>query len=174
MIFRGMLFPSNRMRIWRVLLGLDRIDCQILGALQNNARLSNKELAAFVGLAPSSCLARVRRLVADGVIRGFRAALDPGAVGVGLQAVVSVQLHSHSTASFQAFEQHVVDLPEVVAVYNLAGRDDFLVHVAMRGPEHLHDFVMQSITSRQEVRRVETNLIFDYHARPLPLYGPTE
>ncbi|MFT7624176.1 MAG: DNA-binding Lrp family transcriptional regulator [Myxococcota bacterium] len=151
-------------------MGLDRIDHRILASLQNNARLSNKELAGMVGLAPSSCLARVRRLTSSGALRSFRATLDPAAIGVGLQAVVSVQLHSHSTASFVSFEQQVLELNEVVAVYNLAGADDFLVHVAVRGPGHLHDFVMECITSRGEVRRVETNLIFEYHSRPMPIY----
>ena len=74
----------------------DRIDDAILRALQNNARISNKELAAEVGLAPSSCLERVRRLTDRGVVKGYQAKVDPVALGVGLQAFVAVQLAKHS------------------------------------------------------------------------------
>ena len=66
---------------------LDRIDFDILAALQNDGRLSNKELAAKVGLAPSSCLERVRALRESGVLRGFRAEVDPEALGIHLQAI---------------------------------------------------------------------------------------
>lgn len=75
---------------------LDRIDRAILAHLQKNARLSNKELAAKVGLAPSSCLARVQRLTKQGVIKGFHAFVDPQALGIGLQALVAVKLKQHS------------------------------------------------------------------------------
>jgi DNA-binding Lrp family transcriptional regulator len=75
---------------------IDRIDGRILDELQKNARLSNKELAGRVGLAPSSCLERVRRLRRDGVPRGFHAEVDPGALGIGLQALIAVRLARHS------------------------------------------------------------------------------
>ena len=74
---------------------LDRLDCQIVDALQRNARLSNKELAAKVGLAASSCLERVRRLGRERVFVGFHAEVDPGALGVGLQAMIAVRLRRH-------------------------------------------------------------------------------
>jgi DNA-binding Lrp family transcriptional regulator len=75
---------------------LDRIDRALVRALQKDARLSNKELAAQVGLAPSSCLERVRRLRRTGVLRGFHADVAPEALGVGLQALIAVQLRQHS------------------------------------------------------------------------------
>ena len=74
---------------------LDRIDCTILEALQNDARLSNKELAARVGLAPSSCLERVRRLREDGILRSAHFVVDPHALGIGLQAMIAIRLHKH-------------------------------------------------------------------------------
>ena len=75
---------------------LDRIDYEIVRRLRNNARLSNKELAAEVGLAPSSCLVRVRGLERDGVLRGYHADVDPGSLGVRLQAMISIRLQRHS------------------------------------------------------------------------------
>ena len=115
----------------------DRIDDGILSALQNNARMSNKELAAVVGLAPSSCLERVRRLQATGVLRGYRAKVDPGSLGIGLEAFVSVRLAKHSREVVDSFREHVTTLKETVAIYHVAGQEDFLVHVAVRDADHL-------------------------------------
>ena len=81
---------------------LDRIDRAILAALQQNARLANKELSARVGLAESSCHERVKRLVQSGVLRGFHAEVDPRALGVGLQALVAVRLARHTSAAVVA------------------------------------------------------------------------
>jgi DNA-binding Lrp family transcriptional regulator len=92
---------------------LDPIDLALLDLLQRDARRSNKELAAAVGLAPSSCLARVRRLERE-VIRGYHAELDPLAVGLQVQAMVSVRLRLHSRPAFDSFAAHLRALPEVV------------------------------------------------------------
>jgi len=144
---------------------LDRIDFEIVAALQKDARLSNKELAGQVGLAPSTCLGRVRRLVREGVFLGFHARVDPASLGVGLQAVVSVRMNTHTRTAWDALKAHVLGLPEVVAAYNLAGREDLLIHVAVRDTEHLRRFISDAITSRPEVHQVETNLVFEYFPR---------
>lgn len=146
-------------------LELDRIDFSILRLLQNDGRLSNKQLAAAVGLAPSSCLARVKRLTDAGVIRGYRAEIDPRALGLRLQALISVRLAHHSRELVDSFRAHVLALPETVAVYHLAGKDDFLVHVIVRDADHLRDLALDAFTKRREVALLETSLVFE-HARP--------
>lgn len=152
---------------------LDRTDRAILARLQQNARLSNKELAAAVGLAPSSCLTRVRRLEETGVLRGTHADVDPHAAGIGLQALVSVQLQEHSRPVVEAFQAHALALPEVAQVYHVTGRSDFLVHVAVRDADHLRDLTLSAFTARPEVARIETALVFAHHRSPgLPLYDP--
>lgn len=140
---------------------LDRTDRAILAKLQKDARLSNKELAAAVGLAPSSCLVRVQRLQKEGMLRGFHAFVDPGALGIGLQALIGVQLKQHSRAKVRAFTQHLLSLPEVVALYHVTGAFDFQVHVAVRGPEHLRDLALDAFTSRPEVQSLQTAMLFD-------------
>jgi DNA-binding Lrp family transcriptional regulator len=154
-------------------MNLDRIDIDILGALQNNARLSNKELAAGVGLAPSSCLERVRRLQDAGVLRGYHAEVNPAALGIELEAFVALRLKTHSREVVDALRGRTLACPEVMAVFHLAGQIDFLVHVVVRGPRHLRDFVLEAFSARNEVDRVETSLIFD-HSRQwrLPDYVP--
>ena len=150
---------------------LDRIDAAILAELQKNARLSNKELAARVGLAPSSCHERVRRLTDSGVLQGAHAEVNREALGIGLEAMVGVTLRSHSRSVIDSFQQTVDDHPEVVSLCYLAGATDFLIHVAVRDSDHLRDFVMDAVTSRAEVARVETSLIFSYTRAPtLPNY----
>jgi len=139
----------------------DRIDDAILEALQNNARLSNKELAAKVGLAPSSCLERVRRLQQRRVLTGYRALVDPKALGVGIQAFVAVRLSQHSRDVVESFRSHLLTLPEVVSVYHTGGENDFLIHVAVRDADHLKDFALDSLTTRQEVARLNTALVYE-------------
>lgn len=154
---------------------LDRIDHAIVLALQEDGRLSNKELAARVGLSPSSCLERVRRLRTDGVIRGFAADLDPAALGIGLQAMVSVRLSTHAPAALDDLRAWLLARPEVIAVYHLAGAADLLVHVAVRDSSHLREIALDGITARDEVARIETWLVFSHHrSHGLPDYAADE
>jgi DNA-binding Lrp family transcriptional regulator len=141
---------------------LDRTDYKIVRLLRNNARLSNKELAAKVGLAPSTCLVRTRFLQQSGVLAGFRAEVSPAALGVGLQAMISVRLKRHFKPDVEAFRRHALDLPEVVQLYHVAGPIDFLAHVWTRDSEHLRDLAMTAFTSREEVSHIETELIFEH------------
>ncbi|MFN8010070.1 MAG: Lrp/AsnC family transcriptional regulator [Holophagaceae bacterium] len=160
---------------------LDRTDFELLALLQKNARLSNKELAAAVGLAPSSCLVRVQRLQKAGVLRGFHAFVDPAALGIGLQALIGVQLSQHSRAKLRTFVQHLLERPEVVALYHVTGAFDFQVHVAVRDPSHLRDLALDAFTSRPEVQNIQTAMLFDtvwkdqwpdYSAAAGPSSGP--
>ena len=140
---------------------LDRIDCALIEHLQKDARLSNKELASGVGLAPSSCLARVQRLRTEGVLKGAHAEVDPEALGIGLQALIAVQLRQHSRAQVKAFWKHIMGLPEVLMVFHVAGTHDFQVHVAVRDAHHLRDLAMDAFTTRPEVAHIQTSLIFE-------------
>ena len=140
---------------------LDRTDCAILRELQKNARIQNKTLAERVGIAESTCLQRVRRLRQEGVVAGYHAAVAPAALGIGLQAMVSVQLESHSRSIVEEFREGVRNRPEVVALYHLGGRTDFLLHVAVRDSEHLRDLILSAFTEREAVKQVETSLVFE-------------
>jgi len=145
---------------------LDRIDAALLAALRNDGRRSNKELAAQVGLSPSSCLERVKRLRAGGVIRGVHADVAPAALGIGLQAIVAVRMRHHSLEQYRAFRAHLLSIPEVVAYYNLTGGEDFLVHVMVRSTEHLYTLLLDKVTTRPEVDRIQTSLVFEAVRRP--------
>ncbi len=163
--------PTNRVRKTPQNLRLDRTDVGILAALQKDARLSNKELAAHVGLAPSSCLERVRRLERAGVLLGTHALVAPEALGIQLQALVTIRLQSQSRKIVSAFSQHALSLPETVALYHLAGATDFQVHVAVRDVAHLRRLTLEAFGSRPDVAHIETALIFEHSTRAvLPEY----
>ena len=152
---------------------LDRIDREILRLLQKNARMSNKEVAAKVGLAASTCLVRIRLLQESGVIHGFHAEVKPSKLGVALQAMISVRLRRHFKPDVDAFRNHALSLPEVVQLYHVAGPIDFLLHVWSRDSDHLRDLAMTAFTSREEVAHIETELLFE-HVRSADVPSFTE
>ena len=141
---------------------LDRTDRAIIGLLQKNARLTNKELAARVGIAQSTCSERVRRLERTGVLQGFHADVDLAVLGVGLQAMIAVQLQRHERTQVDRIRAYAESLPEVVAFYHMAGSDDFLVHVVVRDSDHLRDIAMGAFTAQPEVTHIETSIIFEH------------
>ncbi len=146
---------------------LDRIDFEIFDRIQNNARLSNKELAAAVHLAPSTCLGRVQALRRKGILGAVRAEVLPEALGVGLQALLAVRLKQHGRSQLRAFWRHLRALPEVRAAFHVSGAHDFLLHVTVRDSRHLRDFALDAITSRPEVAHLETSLVFDVATNPV-------
>jgi DNA-binding Lrp family transcriptional regulator len=108
---------------------LDAIDRRILTVLQRDGRLSNVELAEQVGLSPSPCLRRLRRLETTGVIRRYAALLDPNAVGLDVTAFISVSLERNAEQVLEAFEAAVRERPEVLECYPVTGDADFLLKV---------------------------------------------
>jgi len=145
---------------------LDRTDRQIIAELTQDARISNKELAARIHLAPSSCHARVQRLCDEGVLRGFYADVDPEALGVGLRTLIAVRLADHGEKNGRAVIEHFRGLPEVVDLFLVAGVDDLFLHVAVRDTDHLREVAFDKIGGRSEVADVRTSLIYEHHRRP--------
>jgi DNA-binding Lrp family transcriptional regulator len=141
--------------------GLDGVDQRILLELAQNARIPNNTLAERAGIAPSTCLSRVRALRERGVIRGYHADIDPAALGWRLQAMIAVRLQANARGHIRTFVARVARLPEVRNVFFLAGKDDFLLHVAAAGTESLRDLVEQ-LSSNADVAYTETSLIFEH------------
>lgn len=151
---------------------LDETDCGLIRLLQHNARMSNKEIAASLSVAPSTALERTRRLEAEGTLAGYHASVDPSRVGVGIQALVTVRLRRHARDVVESFFAHARALPEVVQVFHTTGASDALVHVAVRDTDHLRELALAAFTERPEVARIETALLFAHHAGDgLPIYS---
>lgn len=108
---------------------MDEINRKILRELTRDGRVSNLELAGRVGLSPSACLRRVQELERSGVIRGYRAVLDPQKMGVGFTAFVTVGLKDHTKATQEAFEHAIADAPEVRECHNITGSWEYLLRI---------------------------------------------
>ncbi|OLO99040.1 AsnC family transcriptional regulator [Mycolicibacterium porcinum] len=148
---------------------LDEVDRRILLALHADARMSNSALADAVGVAASTCHGRVRRLQEIGVIRGFYTDIDPAAVGLSLQAMISVSLQSNARGKIRNFIAHIRTRPQVMDVYFLAGGDDFILHVAARDTEDLRAFVVENLNADADVAGTQTSLIFEHLRGASPL-----
>ena len=112
-------------------IDLDAIDLRILTALQSDGRLTNQELADQVGLSPSPCLRRVRRLERDGFIRTYRAVLERESVGLSLTVFVEIKVEKHSRDNAQALQQALAALPEVIACHMVSGTADFIAEIVV-------------------------------------------
>lgn len=143
-------------------LHLDRTDREILALLRVDARLSNKDLAGRVGVAQSTCLARVRALRESGVIRGYHADIDPRALGHDLQAMIAIRLQPHARDAMGGFVAALRRRPEVLEIYFVAGANDFLVHVATASTDELRRFVGEHLNRDPAIAGTETNLIFEH------------
>lgn len=148
---------------------LDGVDRRLLAILHADARMSNSALAAAVGIAPSTCHGRVRRLHELGVIRGFHADIDPAAIGLPLQAMVSVRLQSGARGKIRTFLEQIRRKPQVIDVYFLAGADDFILHVAARDTDDLRSFVVDNLNADADVAGTQTSLIFEHLRGAAPL-----
>jgi len=161
----------NKLRNLSENIDLDRIDVGILRALQNDARLSVKELADQVGLAPSSTHERIQRLRESGVIRGSHVDVDAKALGVGLEALFMIGLAKHKRGTVDKLMDDIVDVPEVRSAFLVTGRHDLVVHVVVRDTQHLKDLALDKFTNRPGVTRIETSIIFDArHRHELPVF----
>jgi DNA-binding Lrp family transcriptional regulator len=140
---------------------LDEVDERILWVLQSDARIPNNKLAAAVGIAPSTCLARVRALEESGVIRGYTAEVDIAQLGFSIEAMVSVRVHAAARHELREFAKRLLRVPVVLDVSFLAGDKDFLVHIACTSTEQLRDFVADELSGDPSVATTQTNIVFE-------------
>ena len=149
-------------------VSLDEIDVEILKTLSSNGRISNADLAAKLGIAASTCLGRVRRLVDEGAIKSFGAEIAPDAIGLELQALISVTLRAGARAKLAEFMQSMREHPQVVQVFFLGGQEDFMVHVAVENSEEVREFVLEQLSNNASVANTRTNIVFDhFHKGPI-------
>lgn len=138
---------------------MDQADRKILRALQENGRIANVDLARLCELAPSTTLDRVRRLEDRGIIRGYRATIEAESLGLGLQAMVMINLGRHQANPIEDFEAEIRAVPEVRACFHVTGRYDYLAHVVVRDIDHLRELVTRRLASIRGVEKEETFLV---------------
>jgi len=139
---------------------LDKIDKQILHELQQNARISNLELASKVNLSPTPCARRVKQLEDKGIIKQHVTLLDTEKLGLKLMAMISVTMDKHTADRFEKFEQAASLLPEVMECYVVTGQDsDFLIKVLVRDMRHYEEFLLRRLTKLDGVSGVHTSFV---------------
>jgi DNA-binding Lrp family transcriptional regulator len=150
---------------------MDEVDSAIVRELQANARVSNQELASRIGIAASSCHVRTRNLRDRGVLVGFHAEVDLARVGLAVQALVTFQIRPLSRDVIDGFRSFALAIPNVRALYVLAGQDDFLLHVVAADLAALHALLVDRFSKRKEVIGFRTSVIYDFvpQAAPLPV-----
>ena len=136
---------------------LDAIDRRILGALQDDARIANNELAARVGLSPAPCLRRVRALEETGVIRRHVSLVDPGAVGLPVSVFVSISLERQVEEALKRFERAVLTRPEVMECYLMTGDADYLLRVVCADLAAYERFVLEHLAKAPGVSSIRSS-----------------
>ena len=140
---------------------LSAADMRILRVLQSNGRISNVELAEQVGMSPSPCLRRVKRLEQDGVIKGYAAVINPKVVGLGVEAFAQVNIERHTDADATAFREAVAALDEVVACHVMTGEMDFLLRIFVPDLDAYGEFVRRKLLRLPSVKDVRTSFAIE-------------
>lgn len=138
---------------------IDDTDAKILNLFQQDARVSNAEIARQVGLAPSATLERVRKLQDCGILRGFSARVDPKAAGLGLLAFVAVRAEDIRDPRVLALR--LAEVPEVLEVHNVAGDDCYIVKLRAADPEDLGRLLNDSIRTIPGIRSTRTTIVLE-------------
>jgi DNA-binding Lrp family transcriptional regulator len=141
---------------------MDELDTAILRELQSDARKSNRDVAAAVGVSPTTALDRTRALRARGVIRGATLDVDLPSIGRGVQALIAVRIRPPSRSNIEAFRDWATSLPETLGVFVTTGSEDYIVHVAVADNNSLYAFVIDELTQRSEVADVRTSVVYEH------------
>nr|WP_321981233.1 Lrp/AsnC family transcriptional regulator [uncultured Cohaesibacter sp.] len=142
-------------------MAVDRTDRRILALLSKNVRMTNKELAYEVGLAPSSLHERLKRLQESNLIAGAHADIRLEHMGLALKALMFIQMAEHKKNDLDQFLREVLKIPEVRAGWMISGRFDAVVEVVTKNTAHLHRLVVEQFSSRKEISRIETSIVFE-------------
>ncbi len=155
---------------------LDRIDQKILHTLQEDARVSNAELARAVGLSPSPCLRRVQRLEKDGVIRRYVALVDQNEVDLPVSVFVSVSLEKQVESALESFEARVRKCPEVMECYLMTGDCDYMLRIVTANLQAYERFLMDHLTRFPGVASIRSSFALKQVAyrTALPLAAKTK
>lgn len=137
---------------------LDRIDQKILRELQKDARLSHQDLSDRIGLSPSPCARRIRKLEAEGYIIGYSAVIDEDKLGFGFSVFLSVRLDRQVDDRLVSFETELSRFPEVVDCWLMTGSFDYLIRIAVQGLNEFERFLTRRLTKLDGVASIESSI----------------
>src|SRR4051794_12516686 len=146
---------------------IDSLDRALIRELQDDARQTNRELAAAVHVSPSTSSERVRALRATGVVRGYHADVALEALNRHVQALIAIRIRPPSRENLEAFRDWASGLPEILGVFVVSGAEDFLLHLAVPDTDALYAFVIDRLAERKVVADVRTSVVYEHIRRPV-------
>ena len=140
---------------------LDALDVRILNILQENARITMLELAEQVGLSPTPCARRVKRLEDDGLIQRYVTLLDEKKAGLDLSVFISVRLRNQTAETIDKFDRSVRSMPEITECYLVSGAHDYLLHLRVADVAALRDFLRERLVTIEGIAETESSIVLD-------------
>jgi DNA-binding Lrp family transcriptional regulator len=153
------------------ILRIDRIDRQILAQLEEDGRLTVTELAARINLSVSPCHRRLRELERSGAVRGYRAIVDPAAVGLAFQALVFASLHQADHDTVATFEDALLAIPQILQAQRLFGDPDYLLRVVAADLPSFQQFYDEQLSTLPGLRRLTSTIVMKDVVDHRPLTG---
>ena len=142
------------------MIQLDRYDRAILEILQQDGRISNQDLADRIGLSPSPCLRRVRALEESGLITGYRAVLDPKALGLSLMALIHISMDKHTPERFANFEARIAEIPNIVECLLITGQQaDYQLKAVVTDMDDYQNLLLNRVTRIEGVTGVHSSFV---------------
>jgi len=150
---------------------LEGFDVKILRALQAEGRLTNVELAQRIGLSPSPCLRRLKRMEAEGIVFGYSARIDRERLGLGVTVFVEVGLERHREEEAERFKKVILKLPQVVSCHTISGESDFLLEVVLADLNQYSEFVLKNLRKIPGIKDLRSSFALETikPLSPLPL-----
>ncbi|OQY52674.1 MAG: hypothetical protein B6230_02230 [Desulfobacteraceae bacterium 4572_89] len=140
---------------------MDKIDCHTLKALQKDGRKKNSDLARETGLAPSTMLDRVKKLEDKGILKGYRAVVNPEKLGLKAQGFACISLDRHQVRDIQILENTIKEIPNVRACYHITGRFDYLLHVVAQDLNEFGKLIKKNLATIPGIGKIETFLVYE-------------
>lgn len=144
----------------KTMIQLDRYDRAILEILQQDGRISNQDLADRIGLSPSPCLRRVRALEESGLITGYRAVLDPKALGLTLMALIHISMDKHTPERFANFEARIAEIPNIIECLLITGQQaDYQLKAVVTDMDDYQNLLLNRVTRIEGVTGVHSSFV---------------
>lgn len=139
---------------------MDKIDKHILKSLQKDGRKKNRELAAEVNLAPSTMLDRIKKLEEKGILKGYRADVDPKKIGFNAQGFACISLDRHRVKDIRLLENEIKKIPDVRACFHISGRFDYILHVVAQDLDGLGNLIKEKLATIPGMGKIETFIVY--------------
>jgi len=138
---------------------LDSKDIQILSLLLNNARLSNKEIAAKIEIAQSSTHDRIKKLTQKGYLKGANAQIDQKKLGLTVEVMLAIKLNKQHRSIIADFIEKASQFPGVLQLFHMAGNSDFILHLAVKDSDELRGFILDRLSTLDYIQSTETTMV---------------